>query len=197
MQNGKKTARQQQAAKSKRKIAKTAIALFRKHGYNNVTINDICRKAGVSVGTFYHYFETKGAVFKPVMDDIEGGLFDYLAASGDQAAYLPAIHDFIVYFVKSHLVVEIDELTIWLSPEFRTIGESAGAKTFAALRQLIDDGQRAGEISTALPSETIAHQLFVGGKGILYDWCLHDGTYDLMQCVENYCALMLRALRPD
>ena len=51
--------RQQQALATKEKIRQTAIELFRQHGFVGVTIEMICRKAGVSKGLFYNYFPSK------------------------------------------------------------------------------------------------------------------------------------------
>ncbi|MGN1413877.1 MAG: TetR/AcrR family transcriptional regulator [Anaerovoracaceae bacterium] len=188
------TMRRRQAIQSKQKIAKTAISLFRKYGYNSVTINDICKKANVSVGTFYHYFETKGAVFKTVIEDIDHRLFQYIDHAGSESSKLNALLDFVIYFARSHMEIEIDILTIWLSPEFQAIGDQAGEKTFVALLQLVESGQETGEIMTDLSAESIAQQIFIGTKGLLYDWCLHQGSYDLMARIDEYCTLLSRAL---
>jgi len=191
----KNTMRHRQAVKSKQKIAKTAIALFRKHGYRNVTVNDICKKADVAVGSFYHYFETKGAVFQLVIDEIDKRLFAYLADAPKRTSYLDTVHDFILYFAKSHLEIELDALTIWLSPEFRAIGDRAGERTLTALCGIIEDGQKCGEVIDTLSVETMTYQVFIGVKGIIYDWCLHSGSYDLIDCMEDYCKIILRGLR--
>ncbi|HVV13988.1 TetR/AcrR family transcriptional regulator [Amycolatopsis sp.] len=36
-----------------------AVTLYREHGPNSVTVEEICAKAGVSPRTFFNYFETK------------------------------------------------------------------------------------------------------------------------------------------
>lgn len=43
-------------------LLESAISLFQKEGYAATTINDICRVAEVSLGTFYNYFESKQAI---------------------------------------------------------------------------------------------------------------------------------------
>lgn len=197
MNTKKTTMRHRQAICTKRKIAKTAISLFRKYGYNSVSVNDICKKSNVSVGTFYHYFETKGAVFKTVIEDIDTRLFEYCANAECEKNNLAALLDFVVCIAKSHMEIEIDILTIWLSPEFQAIGDQAGEKTYSALLQLVEGGQKAGEITTELSGESIAQQVFVGTKGLLYDWCLHKGQYDLMSRIDEYCMILSRALKND
>ena len=43
-----------------------ARALFFRRGYEDTTVNDIIREAGVSKGAFYHYFPSKEAVLEGV-----------------------------------------------------------------------------------------------------------------------------------
>jgi len=56
------TNRDRQALESKERIFNAAIDLIREKGYDNVTIEDICNKTGMSVGAFYHYFKSKSEI---------------------------------------------------------------------------------------------------------------------------------------
>ena len=51
--------RQIRSDKNKKLIYTCAIRLFREHGYQNVSVEDIVEASGMSVGTFYHYFKSK------------------------------------------------------------------------------------------------------------------------------------------
>lgn len=51
-------------------IVKTAYELFWKHGISRVTIEEVCREAGVSKMTFYKFFSNKIELGKKVIDDI-------------------------------------------------------------------------------------------------------------------------------
>ncbi|MEU4159277.1 helix-turn-helix domain-containing protein [Actinoplanes sp. NPDC026670] len=44
-------------------VQDTAMDLFDRRGYHQVTVDDIARAAGVSASTFYRYFGTKEGVF--------------------------------------------------------------------------------------------------------------------------------------
>ena len=54
--------RQLQAKKTRQKIYSTARSLFQTVGYENVSIADICKGAGISMGNFYHYFKNKNEI---------------------------------------------------------------------------------------------------------------------------------------
>ena len=48
--------------RTKQRICDATLELIHKKGYPNVTIADICQAAGVSNGSFFHYFKTKDDV---------------------------------------------------------------------------------------------------------------------------------------
>ena len=52
----KPTRRQEKALETKNRIYTAAINLMDRKGFENITIIDISKEAGVSVGAFYHYF---------------------------------------------------------------------------------------------------------------------------------------------
>ena len=54
---------------SREKILQSAVELFMEDGYEAASVNDICKNAGVSKGSFYHYFETKQALFLTLMEN--------------------------------------------------------------------------------------------------------------------------------
>jgi TetR/AcrR family transcriptional regulator, fatty acid metabolism regulator protein len=56
------TKRQEQALETKERIYSAAIDLMDREGFENITIADISKKAGVSVGAFYHYFTSKNDI---------------------------------------------------------------------------------------------------------------------------------------
>ncbi len=53
------TARELKAAQTCANLSKAAITLFREHGIERVTIDDICAHCGVTKGAFYHHFPSK------------------------------------------------------------------------------------------------------------------------------------------
>src|SRR5947207_12311007 len=54
---------------TRREIAETALALFARDGYENVSTEAIAAEAGVSLRTFYRYFSTKDDVLSPIITE--------------------------------------------------------------------------------------------------------------------------------
>jgi AcrR family transcriptional regulator len=59
--------RQERSKKSYLALLDAAEELFSTHGYDAVGTPEIAQKAGVSVGTFYRYFEDKHEVYLEIM----------------------------------------------------------------------------------------------------------------------------------
>lgn len=51
-------------------ILKAAIELFTEKGFDNTSISDIVKKAGVAQGTFYLYFSSKKALVPAIADNL-------------------------------------------------------------------------------------------------------------------------------
>jgi AcrR family transcriptional regulator len=59
--------RQERSRRSHQALLDAAAELFAEHGYDAVGTPEIAQKAGVSVGTFYRYFDDKHEVYLEIM----------------------------------------------------------------------------------------------------------------------------------
>jgi AcrR family transcriptional regulator len=55
----KKITRKEQAANTKKRIFETAVSLVKEKGYENVTVSEICKTAGLAKGSFYVHYKSK------------------------------------------------------------------------------------------------------------------------------------------
>ena len=64
-------------------ITTAALAAFAEHGYAATRVDDVARRAGISKGLLYLYFETKEELFKAVVRSLVMPRIDALTASID------------------------------------------------------------------------------------------------------------------
>ncbi|MPN59827.1 hypothetical protein SDC9_207549 [bioreactor metagenome] len=48
------------------------------------------------------------------------------------------------------------------------------------LTNMLQNGQQQGTLSATLPAQQITEKLFVVARGVIFDWCLHNGETDLL-----------------
>jgi TetR/AcrR family fatty acid metabolism transcriptional regulator len=54
------------------------------------------------------------------------------------------------------------------------------------LSQINGDGQAAGEILDDMAPDRITEFMFVAARGVVYDWCIHEGSYNLESKMVEY-----------
>jgi AcrR family transcriptional regulator len=62
-----------------RKILDGALDEFGERGFSEGSIVGITQRAGVALGTFYTYFDSKDAVFRALVEDMSARVRDYVA----------------------------------------------------------------------------------------------------------------------
>jgi AcrR family transcriptional regulator len=82
-------ARQQRGEETRSELLQAAAAAFAEQGYDATSVAQICRRAGVSKGAFYHHFESKQDLFLSLLDFWLDGLVQQLEVARLGAATMP------------------------------------------------------------------------------------------------------------
>ncbi len=61
--------------KIRRSLQEICKQSWTQHGYKKTSVDDICRKAGISKGAFYLFFESKEALFCEVLCSVQEQIF--------------------------------------------------------------------------------------------------------------------------
>ncbi len=80
---------QRRGEETRSRILKAAEECFAQHGYDATGVAEICRRAGVSKGAFYHHFPSKQAVFLELLNRWLAGLDTQLEAARAEAGTVP------------------------------------------------------------------------------------------------------------
>ena len=84
-------------------IADTAMELFRKKGYESVSVNSICEQAGVSRVTFYSIFSNKDQIIGFILNDFQNQFKE------DFSSFIAAENDFERVMILFNYYVELSE----------------------------------------------------------------------------------------
>jgi AcrR family transcriptional regulator len=78
--NGADTPRSAQGERTRKQLLKAARFVFERDGFLDARIADIAEKAGVSYGSFYHYFDSKEQIFRELVEELEVSLLSVTPA---------------------------------------------------------------------------------------------------------------------
>ena len=63
--------RSRKGVETRARLVSAAKEIFERDGFLDARISDIAEKAGLSHGSFYHYFESKEEVFREVVAEVD------------------------------------------------------------------------------------------------------------------------------
>ena len=177
------TSRQIQAAQTKEKIYKTAFALMGKKGFNNISIEDISKKAGVSVGAFYYYYKSKNDILYEVYSRAD----DYFRIMITQLKTEHSLDRIVEYFqiYARYLMQSNIEFTKHLYSTENKFFLNKNRFMLTALQEIIKEGQEKGEITLDMQPKEIADYLFLVARGVIFDWCLQEGKYNVEDKIKE------------
>lgn len=181
-----------QAQKTKEKLYKTSIKLFRSKGFDNVTIQDIAKAANVSVGLFYNYYKSKNDILNQkfiMADEIFKKFVENIQGSTEKEK-IKNYMLFYIDFVKDHPFDFVKVL--YNNNNSLFIKEGRAMQTL--LDPLIDAGIKNGEITTSMSIKEINEFLYQAMRGLIFHWCLHNGSFDIHERAEKYLELMIKSL---
>ncbi|GAA0076497.1 TetR/AcrR family transcriptional regulator [Clostridium sp. CTA-5] len=189
------TKRQIQAINTKNKIYNTATKLMQKEGYDSITIQNICEKAGVSVGSFYHYFESKNDILIELYKKADDFFYDNVKDKLSSKNALDKIIEYFGYYAEYNQNTGIDMMKqLYNSNNKMFITKGRNMQTI--LDEIIREGQEKNEIINEMTPQYITRYIFVLMRGVVYDWCLHDGEYNLKQEMNNTLKQLITIFKP-
>ena len=164
-------------------IIDAALTVFAERGYDGATTAEICRRAGIGSGTFFHYFPTKLAVLLAILElgtremgeqaeayagrtDPLGVLLDIVERGADDAAE-PRMPGFVRAVAG---VMHVPEVATALDEDTRA--------QRGLILPWVEQAQRAGEIRTDLTPGRVTSWLYL----------LTDGFLGRIAAEENFTA---------
>lgn len=186
----KPTSRQLRATKTRKLIYDVAVKLMDEQGFALTTIEEISKKAGVSVGTFYHYFKSKEDIFYDLFKKADEYFESIVAPDlGKLADSGTSVSEQIVRFFCHYATYNNDRGLENINQLYNTKNElfsRKGRYMQELLKELIARGQAAGELSLEPRAEEATDLLFIASRGMVFDWCIHNGEYDLNSRMEAF-----------
>ena len=187
---------------TKGRIISAAWKLFYEQGYEDTTVEDIVFESETSKGSFYHYFEGKDALLGTlayVFDEKYEQLMEVMDPKLDAMEKLIYLNHELFAMIDGG--VSMDLLARLLSTQLLARGEKhlldRNRTYFKLLRQIITEGQKAGQLRTDRTVNEILRAYAMWERALMYDWCLAGGEYSLVAYTDSVTPMFLESYREE
>lgn len=173
--------RQTQAKSTRRAIMDAAAQLIRQTGFEKMTVRDICTRAGVTTGAFYHHFSSKDELVSQGFVSLD----DYLEeAMADKADLPPARRLEALLNAYAGRVEAQGWRTMALYYQRRLSAPSEAAIspdrfTLRTMERCFEELNANGELLPGYAPRQLSEFCFRYFRGVVVDWILHQGSYSL------------------
>jgi len=196
--------RKRQALETKNRIFTAAMSLMEEKGFENVQIEDISRRADVSMGLFYKYFVNKADVITEAYFSITNqeyqDIYDkhLVEAKGFQKLKLMA-H----YIGELHMLFRKKEDMRWHYTSLLTCSKrgawvTSDTRTYTKiLLEALTEAKELGELSPDADLKEIADQLALIQRGAVFEYLLreeNDKSFNLMEASEALVTIYLAGI---
>ena len=179
--------------KTKEIIFQSALSLFKTQGFYHVTIQDIARHAGVAKGSFYTYFSTKSDIIVQ-----EFWLIDsYYKSIEEEILSCKSVKERLLQFTLKQMEyvdnsIGVDLLKILYANQVSQEGNDKviiDEKRFwhTFIERIMREGLENKEIHSTLDATTLALYFNRSMRGLLLDWSISSGSFNLKDEGERYC----------
>ena len=174
-------------------ILDAARSLFLSRGFAAVTMQDIASEAGISAGAIYRYYPSKDELAHAFFEQCVGGgpatMIRQVAPDAPPAERLEeilyAVREMWLESRGKHIIGELQTsmAAIRQRDDIGLLVHKAREQLYEALTEIIEEGQRAGDLDPSLDSRALAMSLnaFVMGIGLV---SIEAGEENLEQQID-------------
>jgi AcrR family transcriptional regulator len=145
-----------------------AAAEFAEHGFHAASVSGITRRAGVALGSFYTYFDSKDALFRALVRHMSDQVRDHVApairaAPDGLAAERAGLADFIGFVREHKEIYRIIDEAEFVDPEsFRTHYAVTAERIRGRLEAAVARGELRGGVGEVHAWAIMGMNVFLG-----------------------------------
>lgn len=178
-------------------ILEAAIPIITRTSFDDVGVADICKEIGISTGSFYHYFTKKTDLLLGLLwlidEDLEKNTF-HLLNNEDEIENLKLFAHYWADHVNAH-GIERSKLISTINPESVDFPEK-DRPAMVKLREIFTAGQDKGQITQEYETDVLVDLFLAALRSVTLDWSRREGSYSIVERMDQYIAIFVRAFRP-
>jgi len=169
-------------------ILKVAIELFRHDGFDNVSVDMICEKCGISKGAFYHHFKAKSNLLTEYLATVVPHHLSLINDIIDISDPVEQLWTLIMIYIENSRVLGPDLVKhMWISDiaagnelltPFVIYSDGPLSGLNELIRKVIISSQKTGHIDDAVSADDLLFAFTSALMGLCATWAAKGGGFD-------------------
>lgn len=187
--------------KTKKKIYETAEKLFKQHGVDQISVNHIVQKAGISKGTFYIHYKSKLSLIEEYVQTLDLNYEEYFNSIPENVSATSMIY-LVTKKTAQVLVKDIgyeilrNSYAAMLSAKLDTEMILNYSRSLPLIyKKIIFKGIHDEEFKAATDADYFTRQLMIAIRGMTFEWCICCHEFDLEEELLKHINLLLEGLK--
>ena len=191
---------------TRQKLLKAVDKLMKQYTYDSLTVRNICDMANVSIGSFYHHFQTKENLLSIYLEeDYREFLKEYFKKEKSLEEY-DVIQKIIEIFkaIPAHCFEKGYEFVssfqstknkgLLPSPKENYMNTAVFSPFFHQTVEILNQGKQEKILIEDVDTTKVAYDLCVLCHGFLYNWCVSEGALDFEGLIDRVFRAYLSSL---
>ncbi len=179
---------QQKSKETKDRIFCAAKEIMQKHGYEELSIKNICERAGVSNGSFYHHFKTKDDLLSYYIEDQPALDTDRLAEPSSPEDVKETIIQVYLNYARYCEELGVDFISSYYTPKNQALNPTIRTERpypIVTVEHYLRRAIKSGILSEDLNLDAVTTDIRMLIIGNVFEWCLHHGDTDFADNIRR------------
>lgn len=185
---------QEKAAAAKSKLLAAAAELFGSNEIERVGVREICARAGVTTGTFYHYFKGKDDILDRLYLNRDAAFGLSLKQLSDNPPYVEGI---VSFFADNLARIVAEDGIDFTRHRLFTLRKRSNddMNLYIGMDALVAKAIANGELARGSDVQKVRDYLFLVFRGVTYEWCIsgEEDRFDIQEAMRPAIVCALRA----
>lgn len=180
---------------TKEAILSTSINLFNQYGFEQVTINQICKEINVTKTAFYYHFKSKDELISEFFsfDNMVSNddLLNILTVTDYAEQAMKAMEFFVKHMVRLGVEMTKENYRVHLRNQVLPLDKSKSPLLGDIIPALIHRAKEAGQIRNPASAADLLDSMCNIANGVILKWAISGGSFDVVEETRKQFEILL------
>lgn len=180
---------------TKEAILTTSINLFKQYGFEQVTINQICKELNLTKTAFYYHFKSKDELISEFfsIDNIVSNedLLNILTVTDYAEQAMKVMEIYVKHMVRSGVEMTKENYRVHLRNQLLPLDKSKSPLLSTIIPTLIQRAKDTGQILNPASAEDLLDSMCNTANGVILNWAVRGGRFDVLEETRKRFEILL------